>query len=147
MIGYDKLTQFLGGWEGAEQLFATAWTPAGQAQAVVTLSPGPNDALLLDYVEERDGMTMTGHGVIAAGAWWWFDSYGFTPTTPGTSRWESGELILERSSERGRTTTTLAIVDGRLEQRIDTAVPADAELTPLLRGTYTPQAHPNLRSD
>jgi hypothetical protein len=139
MIGDDQLTQFLGRWAGAEQLFPTAWTPAGQAQAVVTLTPGPNDALLLDYVEERDGMTMTGHGVIAAGAWWWFDSYGFTPTTPGTARWEGGELILERSSERGRTTTTLAIVDGRLEQRIDSAVPADAELAPLLRGTYTRQ--------
>jgi hypothetical protein len=113
----------------------------------VTLTPGPNDALLLDYVEDRDGTTMTGHGVIVAGAWWWFDSYGFTPTTPGTARWERGELILERSSDRGRTTTTLTIVDGKLEQRIDAAVPADAELAPLLRGTYTLQAHPNPRSD
>ena len=81
---------------------------------------------------------MVGHGVVSADGWWWFDSYGFVPTVPGTARWARGELILERSSERGRTRTTLAIADGSLEQRIDSAVAPDTELAPLLRGTYAP---------
>lgn len=136
MISDDQLSRLHGRWAGDEQLFATNWTTAGEASAVLELRPGPSGALLLDYVETRGESTLSGHGVLAAGAWWWFDSYGFVPTTPGTARWERGELTLVRRSERGRTTTTLSVADGVLEQRIDTAAPADAEAVPLLRGRY-----------
>jgi len=137
MISDNQLSQLHGRWAGDEQLFPTPWTQAGQASAVLELGPGPGGALLLDYVETRAGSTLSGHGVVVAGAWWWFDSYGYVPTTPGTAGWDGGELSLVRTSERGRTTTTLSVVDGVLEQRIDTAVPADAEAVPLLRGSYT----------
>lgn len=136
MIGHHQLTEFYGDWADAEELFATAWTAAGEAWASIRLRPAPGGGLLLDYEEQRDGATMTGHGVAIADQWWWFDSYGFTPAAPGSARWENGELILERSSERGRTTTTLSVAEGGLQQWIDSAVPADAELVPLLRGIY-----------
>jgi hypothetical protein len=65
------------------------------------------------------------------------------PTSPGTARWQDQRLVLERSSVRGRTVTTLELVGGNLVQRIETAVPAEGELIPLLHGGYTAQAHSN----
>ena len=88
------------------------------------------------YAEDRDGATMTAHGVVFGSGWWWFDSYGFTPTVPGTAEWRDGQLVLDRSSERGRTVTVLRIRDGQLGHDIDTAVPADGPLLPLLRASY-----------
>jgi hypothetical protein len=145
MISDNQLTQFHGRWQGDEELFATAWTEAGAASATLALGPGPGGALLLDYLETRGDSTLQGHGVVVADAWWWFDSYGYLPATPGSARWERGELTLVRTSERGRTTTVLSIVDGMLEQRIDTAVPADAESVPLLRGRYARVGGPDPR--
>lgn len=127
----------LGAWQGDEELSATAWTEAGKALGTISLAAGPNGGLILDYAEERDGTTLTGHGVVFGDGWWWFDSFGFTPTAPGTAEWRGNELVLTRRSDRGRTVTVLRIQDGRLEQRIDTAVPADGPLVPLLRGSYT----------
>lgn len=136
MIGDDQLSAFIGEWSGDEQLSATAWTAAGTADGELSIVAGPGRGLLIDYAEERDGATMTGHGVLSGDGWWWFDSYGFTPATPGTAAWRDGELVLERRSNRGRTVTTLRADGGSLEQRIDTAVPPDAPLVPLLRAIY-----------
>jgi hypothetical protein len=136
MNDHDQLSAMLGVWEGDEELSATAWTEAGKARGTISVSAGPGDGLILDYAEDRDGTTMTAHGVVFGSGWWWFDSYGFTPTVPGTAEWRDGQLVLDRSSERGRTVTVLRIRGGRLEHDIDTAVPADAPLLPLLRASY-----------
>ena len=137
MSSDDQLAAMLGAWEGDEELSATAWTEAGKARGTISVNAGPSGGLILDYAEDRDGATMTGHGVVFGTGWWWFDSYGFTPAAPGTAEWRDGQLVLVRSSERGRTVTVLRLRDGRLEQEIDTAVPADGPLVPLLRGSYT----------
>jgi hypothetical protein len=139
MISSDQLFSLVGSWAGSEELFATAWTEPGRSEASIELTPGPDGALLIDYAAQHQDSSLTAHGVVAAGGWWWFDSYGFVPTTPGTASWRDGRLVLERTSERGRNVTTLALVDGRLEQRIQTAVPPDAELRLLMQGTYTRQ--------
>lgn len=136
MIGDPQLSALVGHWYGREQLFATAWTAAGSADAALTILPGPADGLTVDYTETREGATMKGHGVLSGNRWWWFDSYGFVPLQPGTASWEASELVLERHSERGRTVMRLRVVATQLEQRIDSAVPADSALIPLLRGTY-----------
>ena len=136
MSGDDRLAAMFGAWEGDEELSATAWTDAGKARGTVSVQGGPGGGLVLDYAEDRDGSIMTGHGVVFGDGWWWFDSYGFTPTAPGTAEWRGDELVLTRRSERGKTVTVLRIRDGRLEQDLDTAVPADAPLVPLLRGSY-----------
>jgi hypothetical protein len=136
MIGHNWLPAMLGVWEGDEELSATAWTEAGKARGIISVNAGPGGGLILNYAEDRDGVTMTGHGVVFGDGWWWFDSYGFTPTAPGTAEWRGDQLILVRSSERGRTVTVLRVRDGRLEQEIDTAAPAEGPLVPLLRGSY-----------
>jgi hypothetical protein len=136
MSDNDQLSAMLGVWEGDEELSATAWTEAGKARGTISVSGGPGGGLILDYTEDRDGATMTAHGVVVGSGWWWFDSYGFTPTVPGTAEWRDGQLVLDRSSERGRTVTVLRIRDGQLEHDIDTAVPADGPLLPLLRASY-----------
>jgi hypothetical protein len=135
MISDDQLNCFVGEWQGSEQLHATAWTEAGKAHGAFSIAAGPR-GLLVDYREHRDGAEMIGHGVLCGEHWWWFDSYGFTPVEPGVARLRDAELSLERRSERGRTVTTLRVRDDVLEQRVDTAVPADAPLVPMLRGTY-----------
>jgi hypothetical protein len=134
-----QLSAMLGAWEGEEELFATAWTAAGTARGKLSVAAGPGGGLIVDYTEDRDGAMMTAHGVVSAGGWWWFDSYGFTPAAPGTAEWRDGDLVLTRSSERGRTVTVLRVLDGRLEQEVDTAGPADGPLVPLLRGRYARQ--------
>lgn len=140
MVGDDQLSTLIGHWAGDEQVAATAWTTAGVARATLTITPGPGGGLLIDYCEQRDGQAMNGHGVLAGDAWWWFDSYGFVPVTPGQAGWRDDALVLERHSQRGRTVTAFRVAGDTLKQRTDTAVPADAALVPLLRGSYTRQA-------
>jgi hypothetical protein len=137
MTGDERLTAMFGCWEGDEELSATAWTEAGRARGTIAVAAGPGGGLIMDYTEDRDGAVLTAHGVASGGGWWWFDSYGFTPAVPGTAEWAGDQLVLTRRSERGRTVTVLRCRDGRLEQDIDTAVPADGPLGPLLRGVYT----------
>jgi hypothetical protein len=74
MTGDDRLTAMLGRWAGDEKLSATAWTEAGTAQGMLSVTAGPGGGLIMDYTEERSGVTMTAHGVVFGGGWWWFDS-------------------------------------------------------------------------
>jgi hypothetical protein len=129
-------SSLLGEWKGDEELFATAWTAAGAAQGSIVVRPGPG-GIHLDYVEVHGGGRLDAHGVVAADGFWWFDSYGFVPQTPGTAAWEGDVLVLDRRSERGRTVMRLHAEGDRLALELDTAVPADAELAPLVRGAYT----------
>jgi hypothetical protein len=142
MIGADKLSVLVGDWEGDEELFATAWTAPGRARATLSVGAGPGGGLLIDYAEEREGATMTGHGVLADDGWWWFDSYGFVPRRAGEGRLARRRTDLGAPQRTGRTVAVFALNNRRLEQRIDTAVPADGALVPLLRGIYSRRARP-----
>lgn len=136
-----RLKALLGDWTGTEELYPTAWTEAGSARGALSIEPGP-DGILLDYVESRDGAAgapLVAHAVIAGAGFWWFDTYGFTPATPGTATWEDDALVLDRRSDRGRTVTRLRADGDRLVLELDTAVPADADPSPLVRGTYVRQ--------
>ncbi|MFJ4167689.1 hypothetical protein ACIPY5_19225 [Microbacterium sp. NPDC089698] len=136
-----RLRELLGDWTGTEELFPTAWTAAGSARGALSVEPGP-DGILLDYVESREGAEgapLVAHAVVAGTGFWWFDTYGFTPTAPGSATWEGDALVLERRSDRGRTVTRLRVDGDRLAFELDTAVPADAEPSPLVRGVYTRQ--------
>lgn len=137
-----RLRALLGDWTGTEELFPTAWTDAGSARGALSIEPGP-DGILIDYVEARDGAEgapLVAHAVIAGEGFWWFDTYGFTPAAPGTAVWDDDALLLDRRSDRGRTVTRLRVQGDRLLLELDTAVPADAEPAPLVRGTYARQA-------
>ena len=130
-----RLAALLGEWTGTEEVRATAWTTAGTAQGALTIEPGPG-GIVFDYVETRDGGHLVAHGVVAGDGFWWFDSYGFVPESPGSAQWEDGTLVLDRRSERGRTVLRLRAEGARLAVELDTAVPADAPLAPLVRGDY-----------
>ncbi|MBW9094799.1 hypothetical protein JNB62_13985 [Microbacterium jejuense] len=135
MTSSPRFESLIGAWTGDEELFPTAWTAAGTAQASIDVRPGP-DGIHFDYVETRDGSRLDAHAVVAGGGFWWFDSYGFTPQTPGTAAWDGDTLVLDRRSDRGRTVMRLRAAGDSLEVELDTAVPADADLAPLVRGTY-----------
>ncbi|MFD4958102.1 hypothetical protein [Microbacterium sp. NPDC058389] len=135
MTSDPRYEALVGNWTGEEELFATAWTAAGTARGSIAVRPGP-DGIHLDYVETHDGGRLDAHAVVAGGGFWWFDSYGFVPQTPGTAAWEDDTLVLDRRSDRGRTVMRLRAADGRLAVELDTAVPADAEPAPLVRGSY-----------
>ena len=137
MIGNDKLTELIGSWAGEESLLASAWGAAGTAEGTLRFTPAPAGGLLVDYAETREGtITLTGHGVLCADAWWWFDSYGFIPHEPGDAHWDDATLVLSRKSERGRSVMRLWLDGAELQMLIDSAVPADAELIPMLKGRY-----------
>jgi hypothetical protein len=61
----------------------------------------------------------------------------FRRRSAGSRARAGDELVLSRSSERGRTVNVFRVRDGQLEQEIVTAVPADGPLVPMLRGSYT----------
>lgn len=130
-----RFLSLLGDWTGEEELFATAWTAAGTAHGALTVEPGPG-GILLDYAETRSDGRLVAHGVVAGEGFWWFDTYGFVPTTPGSAHWDDQTLILDRRSERGRTVMRLRADGDRLTIELDTAVPVDAEPAPLARGQY-----------
>lgn len=133
---YDPVDALLGTWLGEEEVLPTAWTSGGPAVGRLTIVRTAA-GLTLDYVESADGRPdLVAHGVVAGDGWWWFDSYGFVPTTPGTAEWKGDSLVLERSSERGRTVLRLRRVGDELELASDTAGPGDAVLQPLVRGRY-----------
>jgi hypothetical protein len=137
MIGDNKLNLLLGDWQGEETLHKTAWTKAGIGQATLSFEPGPGNALVLRYRQSSGNETsLEGLGVISADGWWWFDSYGFTPQQAGSASWQEDELVLERSSARGRNVTRFAIEDDQLRQQIDIAAPAGSPLVPVMRGAY-----------
>lgn len=133
-----RLAALLGEWSGTEEVRATAWTAAGEARGALTIEPGPG-GIVFDYVETRDDGHLVAHGVVAGDGFWWFDSSGFVPESPGSARWEGGSLVLDRRSERGRTILRLRTEGARLAVELDTAVPADAALVPLIRGDYARQ--------
>ncbi|MBD3943073.1 hypothetical protein IF188_15365 [Microbacterium sp. NEAU-LLC] len=136
MASSPRFESLFGEWNGEEELFATAWTAAGAAQGSIVVRPGP-DGIHFDYVEVRDGGRLDAHGVVAGAGFWWFDSYGFVPQAPGSAAWDGDTLVLDRSSDRGRTVMRLRRDGEGLAVELDTAVPADADLAPLVRGTYT----------
>ncbi|MBS1673503.1 MAG: hypothetical protein JSS74_06020 [Actinobacteria bacterium] len=132
-----RLATLLGDWTGTDELFPTAWTEAGSARGALSVEPGP-DGVLIDYVEVRDGADpLVAHAVVAGDGFWWFDTLGFTPATPGTARWDADTLVLDRRSDRGRTVLRLRADSDALALELDTAVPADADPLPLVRGSYT----------
>jgi hypothetical protein len=131
----ERSASLIGRWVGDEEVAATAWTAAGRARAALTIVPGPG-GLVLDYDETRLDGTVTGHGVVSGDGWWWFDSYGFLPSAPGTAEWADDLLILERRSDSGRNIMTLAVDGERLTMRLAAAVPAEGELELLVVGVY-----------
>ncbi len=132
----ERYARVVGEFAGDEEQFATEGTTAGHAQGVLSITPGPN-GIIIDYVQTRDEGRFVAHGVVAGDGFWWFDTAGFVPERPGVAGWQDDLLVLDRSSERGRTVMGLHPVDGGLALTIATATADDPTLKPLLSGRYT----------
>jgi hypothetical protein len=136
----DRLAVLVGDWQGEEALAASPWAAAGTARGRLTVRAALGDeALLLDYAQERDGaVTLTGHGIVAAEdlGWWWFDSLGARPQVPGAGAWVDGALVLERVTPRGTNRTALHVDGDVLEQRIAVCLAGESAFAELVVGRY-----------
>jgi hypothetical protein len=105
-----RLMAFTGHWEGEEQVAASGWAAEGRATAWV------NAESLFDgfFVEQRYRQTRDGAVSFEARnvfgfdpsddhyKFYQFDSVGFVPSSPATGQWIDDQLVLIRTSPRGR---------------------------------------------
>ena len=136
-----------GHWQGTEELFASPWGAAGYARAALTFRAEIGGAAMTnDYRQVREnGSEFLAHGVFLVDgdgprsdgrgvSWWLFDSYALPPV-PATGGWRDGELVLTKTTERGRAEHRFGRDGEDLVYAIDLSL-GDAEPQPFLRGRY-----------
>lgn len=101
-------------------------------------------ALVQDYEQRRDGaVTLSGHGVFSLDPdsprilWWWWDDIGHPPLAPSSGRLtEAGDLVFEKTTERGRRRDTFSGSGSRLVHRIEFAPAGTRELALFVDASY-----------
>ncbi|EJC81619.1 hypothetical protein Rleg4DRAFT_3305 [Rhizobium leguminosarum bv. trifolii WSM2297] len=111
-----RLNAFTGVWEGEERIAASAWTSEGPASAELfgeTLFGG--FFLEQRYRQTRGGaVAFEARNVFGFDAsdqsykLYQFDSAGFAPPSPASGEWNGNELVLMKTSPRGRQRTAFA---------------------------------------
>jgi hypothetical protein len=145
---HRALTALVGDWAGTEELVASPWAPAATATATCQYRPALDGfAVLQDYAQTReDGSNLLGHNVFTIDPetdetlWYGFDSYGFTPESPGRGGWTEGTLHLEKKTPRGVARHRLTPDGDVLTHEIDVKLGQATEFTPFLRARYTREA-------
>lgn len=139
----EVFAPLFGQWQGSEELSDSPWGPAGSARAALTFRAEIGGAAMVnDYRQVRSDRTeFAAHGVFLVDAaaadpvsWWLFDSYALPPV-PATGGWRDGELVLSKTTERGRAVHRFGFDDETLTYAIDVAV-GEADLQSFLRGRY-----------
>jgi hypothetical protein len=137
----EVFAPLFGHWQGTEELSASPWSAAGTARAALSFRAEVGGAAMVnDYRQVReDGSEFLGHGVFlvdatAAVSWWLFDSYALPPV-PATGGWQAGELVLAKTTDRGRAEHRFGLDGESLTYAIDLAL-GDADPQPFLRGRY-----------
>lgn len=105
------LARWAGQWQGEETIASTRWGEGGAATGRFSAKLDLNGRVLVqDYRQERDGKpALQVHAVFVAESehdqygMYWFDSYGFVPSTPAPGVWNGDKLTFVRSSPRGQT--------------------------------------------
>jgi hypothetical protein len=113
------LAVLAGEWSGVERIAPSKWGPGGEAQVRIVAREALGARILVqDYQAQRDGKAwLQAHAVFVRGAeagryeLHWFDSFGFAPAQPAPGRVEGGLLVFLRSSPRGQTRHSYALVD------------------------------------
>ena len=129
-----------GHWQGREELSASPWSAAGTARAALTFRAEIGGAAMVnDYRQLRDdGSEFLAHGVFLVDgplvSWWLFDSYALPPE-PATGGWRDAELVLTKTTERGRAEHRFVLDGVTLTYAIDITL-GDADPQPFLRGRY-----------
>jgi len=142
---HERLRAFAGEWEGAEQLFPSAWGPGGVARGRMSFREDLSGfALIQDYVEEKDSrVTFRGHGVFTIDPvskevlWYWFDSMGFPPEAPARGTFEGDVLTLTRESPRGASRYVYRITKDQCEFSIANKLTGEPDFKPFMSGTYS----------
>ncbi|MBB4291843.1 hypothetical protein GGE16_003913 [Rhizobium leguminosarum] len=108
-----RLNAFAGAWEGEECIAGSAWTSEGKASAELsgeTLFGG--FFLEQRYRQTRDGaVSFEARNVFGFDAsdqsykLYQFDTAGFAPPMPASGAWNGNELVLMKTSPRGRQRT------------------------------------------
>ncbi|MBT2118115.1 DUF1579 family protein [Dyella sp. LX-66] len=141
----DTLGFLIGRWSGEEQIATTRWGQGGPATAEVDarIELG-GKSLVIDYREQRDGKpALQAHAVIAAGPehdrfeLFWFDSYGFVPSTPAPGHWDGKRLVFLRSSPRGQTRHVYTPKDdGSYTLALESSFDGGVQWEAVMSGTY-----------
>ena len=141
----EVLHKLVGRWVGVEQIATTRWGEGGPATAEIDAQFDLGGrALVFDYRGTRDGKAaLAVHAVFIAGPehdqfqLFWFDSYGFVPSSPAQGLWDGNKLSFVRSSPRGQTRHVYVFKDDGgyslvLESSFDGGVSWEA----VMRGEY-----------
>ena len=128
-----ELDVLVGSWRGSGVVHPNPWGPAGSSRADWTFRWDADRMHLIgEYVERRGaGHRFNGLGILshdretARLLWFFFDSYGYPPDPPASGQLESGALILEKESLRGRGRTIFNWTQDRLSQSVS-AMPVGA---------------------
>lgn len=108
-----RLNAFAGAWEGEEYVAASAWTSEGKAIAELSSETLFGGFFLEQrYRQTRDGaVSFEARNVFGFDAsdqaykLYQFDSAGFAPPSPASGEWNGDELMLIKTSPRGRQRT------------------------------------------
>jgi hypothetical protein len=127
---HQRLSAFIGTFEGDEQVAATPWTSAGVAKGYLCATSDLGGLFVNQTCRQvRDGKTsfearnIFGFDV-SDGSYklYQFDIVGFVPSSPASGTWSGNELILQKSSPRGRARSVYQFEDqDRFRLRVDFA--------------------------
>ena len=133
---HQRFQALLGSFEGEEQVSATPWTRAGAAKGYLSAETDLGGLFLNQtYRQVRDGQTTFEARNIFGfdvndGTYklYQFDTVGFVPPVPATGTWSGDELVLEKSSPRGRARSRYQFEDqDRFRLRVEFA-PAGSDI-------------------
>jgi len=141
----EVLRKLEGEWTGEEEIATTRWGAGGPASATIDarLALG-SKTLVMDYQETRDGKpSLCVHAVIVAGPehdqfqLFWFDSYGFVPSSPAPGIWDGTKLSFVRSSARGQTRHVYSFDgDGSYALRLESSFDGGVSWEQVVQGVY-----------
>jgi hypothetical protein len=141
----EVLHKLAGQWVGEEQIATTRWGEGGPATAEIDARFDlGGKALVLDYHETRDGKpSLAVHAVFVAGPehdqfqLFWFDSYGFVPSSPAQGLWDGSKLSFVRSSSRGQTRHVYVFKDdGGYSLALESSFDGGLSWELVMRGEY-----------
>lgn len=138
----ESLSFLLGHRTGVNRMHATRWAAAGDAAETTTaaLSVG-GSAIVQEQVQERDGqVAFVAHNVFttdpATGevVLYSFDSVGYLPDPAARGTWRDGELVLDRTTDRGQSRTVYRPLSDGYAWSKAFRPSADEEWQPVLEG-------------
>ncbi len=136
------LEPLTGLWKGEGEIAPNPWGGAGPCPGRWSFrfdDAGKN--LIHDYEESRhDGAGFNGHGVFCSEGddllWFWFDTYGFAPTSPSHGIWQKDLLILTRLTPRGIGRSTFRFAGEDMQYLIESRAAGEPGFSVVMRGCY-----------